>query len=93
MDTLAKYLAKPDKTIAEHTQDLLENLRILEQLGYISDQRVYRLTEQACLIHDWGKMNSAFQKRIKNIGNSMLPKKWDIMYYHFTWLIRINLIN
>ncbi|MGI6066854.1 MAG: CRISPR-associated helicase Cas3' [Bacillota bacterium] len=81
MEALAHYWAKPNKTIAEHTQELLNNLKILEELGYVSDKRVYKLTEEACQIHDSGKMNSIFQERVqkhkkfdasKEVGHNLL---------------------
>lgn len=58
------YLAKPDKTIKEHTQELIDSLEIIKKLGYIEDKEVYRLVKLACEYHDLGKANSEFQNRI-----------------------------
>ncbi|WP_310604844.1 CRISPR-associated helicase Cas3' [Anaerosporobacter sp.] len=65
---LENYLAKsnPDKSLLEHTQDVLNELEVLKKLGYISDERLYELTKKACHYHDYGKANKAFQERIKN---------------------------
>ena len=63
---LTNYDAKPNKTIREHTDDLLRNLNILQKLNYIKNQHVYELTKISCEYHDYGKANREFQKRIKN---------------------------
>lgn len=63
---LTKFSAKPDKTIREHTDDLLKNLEYLTQLGYIKEERIYNLIKIACEYHDYGKANREFQHRIKN---------------------------
>ena len=58
-------LAKPDKTIKEHTMDLIEELNKLKKLGYISDDKLFSLVEKGCIYHDIGKINKEFQKRIE----------------------------
>lgn len=63
---LSEFSAKPDKTIREHTDDLLKNLEILNHLGYIKRKSIYDLTKIACEYHDYGKANREFQYRIKN---------------------------
>ncbi len=63
---LSLYKAKPEKTIRQHTDELLENLNILHSLDYIKNKHVYELTKKACEYHDYGKANREFQKRIKN---------------------------
>lgn len=61
--------AKPDKTIKQHTEELLNTLDLLLSLGYIKKDRLFELVEKACIYHDLGKLNSEFQKRVsgKNI--------------------------
>ncbi|CDI49495.1 CRISPR-associated helicase/endonuclease Cas3 [Clostridium tetani] len=61
--------AKPDKTIKEHTLELIEVLNLLRDLGYIKNDKIYELVEKACIYHDLGKLNKEFQKRVngKNI--------------------------
>lgn len=61
--------AKPDKTIEEHTLDLLEVLGLLLELKYIGKDKIYELVEKACIYHDLGKLNKEFQKRVngKNV--------------------------
>lgn len=59
-----KYLAKPNKTIKEHVEDLLRALDELRRLGYIRDERIYLLAKEACKYHDDGKANPEFSKRI-----------------------------
>lgn len=65
---LENYLAKsnPDKSLLEHTEEVLNELEILKRLNYIKNERVYELTRKACYYHDFGKANKAFQGRIKN---------------------------
>ena len=58
-------LAKPDKTIKEHTMDLIDELNKLKKLGYISDDKLFSLVEKGCIYHDIGKINKEFQKRIE----------------------------
>lgn len=63
---LNNYLAKPDKTIHQHNQDLLECLSQLIDLGYITEKRTIQLTTDACQFHDIGKVNPQFQIRVKS---------------------------
>lgn len=65
---LENYLAKtnPDKSLFKHTKEVLEELEVLRKFGYINNERLYALTKKACLYHDYGKANKAFQERIKN---------------------------
>ncbi|MGL5380011.1 CRISPR-associated helicase Cas3' [Clostridium sp.] len=56
--------AKPDKTIEEHTIDLLFSLDKLKEFGYIQDDSLVELVEKACIYHDIGKINDEFQKRV-----------------------------
>ncbi len=63
---LNEYLAKPNKSIEEHTVELLEELEILKNIGYIKNARIYELSKKACELHDLGKVNDSFQKRVKS---------------------------
>ena len=62
---LNNYLAKPNETIREHTDNLLRDLKKMKNLGYIKDENLYELAKEACEYHDYGKVNKYFQKRIK----------------------------
>lgn len=64
LELIQKYMAKPDKTIKEHTLDLLENLNVLQRLGYIEEGKLFELVEKACIYHDLGKLNCEFQNRV-----------------------------
>ncbi len=59
-------LAKPNKTIKEHTQDLLNCLEVLKNMGYIRSEHLYSLIKCACIYHDYGKVNEKFQIRVKS---------------------------
>lgn len=72
---LQEYLAKPNKTIAEHAKDLIRQAEILKELHYISDERIFYLLCQACLHHDDGKANKEFQKRVCNEKLKFNPEK------------------
>ncbi|SET66389.1 CRISPR-associated helicase/endonuclease Cas3 [[Clostridium] polysaccharolyticum] len=61
---LENYLAKPDKTIQQHNEELLECLSQITQLGYLQDEQIIRLVKESCLYHDCGKVNEEFQKRV-----------------------------
>ncbi|MCD2503226.1 CRISPR-associated helicase Cas3' [Clostridium sp. NSJ-145] len=65
LELMEERLAKPDKSIKKHTEELLEVLDLLYEFGYIDNERVYELVEKACLYHDLGKLNDEFQKRVK----------------------------
>ena len=60
-----KY-AKVDKTIEEHTNDLLDRLEILKKFNCIPNDRIYDLVYKSCIYHDLGKVNNEFQQRIFN---------------------------
>lgn len=66
LELIDKKMAKPDKTIKEHTEDLLRCLEILLELGYIKKGKIYDLVVKACIYHDLGKLNNEFQKRVKS---------------------------
>lgn len=68
-DFMAK--AKPNKTIKEHNKDLHECLEQLDALGYIPDERILRLTRDACDYHDIGKVNKEFQIRVTAEGKKI----------------------
>lgn len=60
-----KY-AKVDKTIEEHTNDLLDRLEILKKFNCIPNDRIHDLVYKSCIYHDLGKVNNEFQQRILN---------------------------
>lgn len=62
---LNKYLAKPDKTIREHTDDLHNNFKILESY-YPIPKKTSELVDLAIEYHDYGKVNKHFQERVKS---------------------------
>lgn len=59
-----EYQAKPDKTIKEHSLELLRELERIKNLGYIDNIKVYDLAKKACWFHDFGKANAEFQNRV-----------------------------
>jgi CRISPR-associated endonuclease/helicase Cas3 len=61
---LSRYNAKPNKTIRQHTDELIANLSVLKELNYIKNEHIYNLTRIACEYHDYGKVNKEFQRRL-----------------------------
>ena len=73
-----KYKAKENETIYEHTNNLLLKL---EELKGIVDMEDIDLITEACIFHDFAKVNPLFQRRLesgkkmdenKEIGHNML---------------------
>lgn len=60
-----KFLAKPNESIRKHTDKLIKNAFLLKQLGYIKSDKLFYDLLVACEFHDYGKLNSMFQKRIR----------------------------
>lgn len=73
---MQKYLAKsnPPETIQEHTDNLLKNFQTLKKL-YPEINIDWYLLELVCLLHDLGKMNQLFQKKLGNVsgGGKEIP--------------------
>ncbi|MGL4874666.1 MAG: CRISPR-associated endonuclease Cas3'', partial [Clostridium sp.] len=65
MIDLNKYKAKPNKSIREHTDDLINNLIFLSDLSYV-EKEIFDIVKLACEYHDYGKANREFQSRIIN---------------------------
>lgn len=57
--------AKPNETLYEHTSELLSQCNILREYGYLKNKDLLYLLEVCCIYHDLGKINPAFQERIK----------------------------
>lgn len=75
---LSLYKAKPNKTIRQHTDELLKNLDVLQKLNYIKDQHIYELAKIACEYHDYGKANREFQKRI--VSNTKFDENTEVAH-------------
>ncbi|MBC2182888.1 CRISPR-associated helicase Cas3' [Listeria sp. FSL L7-0233] len=62
---MTEYLAKskPAETIQEHTDELLLNYQLIKEL-YPKIEVDWYLLELVCLLHDLGKMNVLFQKKM-----------------------------
>lgn len=78
--------SKPEQSIKEHTNELLNNLEILkdtygEQIlegRNIEKERFWELLRIICMYHDLGKTFTPFQNKIrKKLGLSMLPTNFS----------------
>lgn len=58
--------AKPQETLLEHVNALVEQLERLVEFGYIKDSTIIESLKVACKFHDIGKLNPIFQSRIIN---------------------------
>lgn len=59
------YYAKPDKTLAQHNEELHIQKKKLIDLGYIDNDKIIELLEYSIEFHDIGKINPEFQVRVK----------------------------
>ncbi len=57
-----KYKAKENETIYEHTKNLLSKLEELKEIVAIED---IDLIAEACIFHDFAKVNPLFQRRLE----------------------------
>ena len=57
-----KYKAKENETIYEHTKNLLSKLEELKEIVAIDD---IDLIAEACIFHDFAKVNPLFQRRLE----------------------------
>lgn len=61
-------LAKPDESIIEHTQALLDCMEELVRLGYIQQDNEIQKLKSSILHHDIGKSDALFQSRLEQGG-------------------------
>lgn len=77
---LDKYLAKGNKTIAQHINDLQHCLEVLVNLGYVETEHLKNLIYIACKYHDYGKVNPEFQKRVSSVKWIKFKKEVEIAH-------------
>lgn len=77
---LNKYLAKDNKTIAQHINDLQHCLEVLVNMGYIETEHLRKLIYIACNYHDYGKVNPEFQKRVSSTKRIYFDKNIEISH-------------
>ena len=66
MKAIQDFLAKPNKTIREHSDDLKKRVYYLKEIGYIKGERLFYLLLECCKHHDDGKANFSFQRRVSS---------------------------
>src|SRR5690554_2198739 len=83
------FLAKsnPLETIRQHTDYLLENFRLLQDLYgksyYYMDERMWQLLKWAIEYHDVGKTDTVFQNKLRKILKlSLLPQTHECQVPH-----------
>lgn len=76
---------KPKETIREHTDRLKKEAQLLWELGYIKDEKIKELLLEACEYHDYGKVNSIMQERMKGNGKYDPEKEipHNVLSYYF----------
>lgn len=74
MENLGFAKSNPEKTIKEHTQDLLNQYEILRKIyPNILEKEDWELLEYAIKYHDLGKINTKFQNKLyKKLGKDLL---------------------
>ncbi len=77
---LSQYLAKPEKTIREHNDDLMRELNCLWNLGYVPSERILGLVKMACKYHDYGKANPVFQRRVQSAGKIRFDETKEVAH-------------
>ena len=75
MKKIQDYLAKPNKTIGQHADDLLKQAELLWNMKYIPNEHMYFLLKEACLHHDDGKANEEFQSRVEDKNKKFNEEK------------------
>ena len=66
MKAIQDFLAKSDKTIREHSDDLKKRVYYLKEIGYIKGEHLFYLLLECCKHHDDGKANFSFQRRVSS---------------------------
>lgn len=81
--------SKPKESIKEHTDSLLENLKILKEVygNEITknkyEERIWELLKIICTYHDLGKVYTPFQNKIlEKIGQKTIPTKFEYNIKH-----------
>lgn len=72
-------LAKPNETIEEHTQNLLNELKRLINF-YSLDTELIKNIEKACKYHDYGKVNDKFQERVSSNKKIKFDKNKEVAH-------------
>ena len=70
------YLAKPDKTIDEHHEEVKNAFNKIKET---IDKKYHNIISTSCLLHDIGKTNTIFQDKIRSINEGNSSK---ITVYH-----------
>ncbi len=79
MIDLNKFLAKPNKSIRQHTDELLDSAKVLKELNYI-DEKKYEILKLSCEYHDYGKINDEFQKRVSSKRRIIFNNKKEVAH-------------
>ena len=65
MENLGLAKSDPEKTIKEHTQDLLNQYEVLKKIyPSVLGQEDWEILEYAIKYHDLGKINTKFQNKL-----------------------------
>lgn len=80
-----RYLAKskPEETIQEHTDNLLKNYDLLKKY-YPNTEVNWHSLWLACTVHDLGKMNLAFQKKVSKDGKKSYSTTKEIPHNYLS---------
>jgi CRISPR-associated endonuclease/helicase Cas3 len=76
---MKKLYAKRDKTIEEHTEELLKNLNLLKktygkEIETLAGKEVWELLRLSALYHDLGKASEGFQNKIRRVRGERVKR-------------------
>ncbi len=87
---MVKLLAKPDKTLIEHTEEVLEHSKkLVNQFGIDDDLR--KRIFLACALHDTGKATKSFQNYIRGEHSKSFPHA--LASFPFSYIAEMKLFG
>jgi CRISPR-associated endonuclease/helicase Cas3 len=89
MTPLNRILARPDETLAAHTEQVLRRVDTLAALRPLPDYpRLWPRLRAAALLHDSGKLAAAFQRGLRSRGKQPWGKRHEVLSLAFLdWLV------
>lgn len=88
------YMAKPDETLKEHTENVLEccdfMIDYLDRQGKSLDEKEKTIFRTACMFHDIGKMNPLFQERVTSSSRKVFDDQKEIGHNILSFLYLVS---
>lgn len=87
---MVELLAKPDKTLIEHTKEVIEHSKRLVNQFSIEDDLKKRIF-LACALHDIGKATKSFQEYIRGVRSKSFPHA--LASFPFVYITEMGLLG